>query len=162
MDPVKLLVLMHLHQPDLRPAGGGRSLLPWVRLHAVRGYLDLAEALARFNHLHWAVSFSGILIEQLTQYSRTYQRRELAPDTWRLLRAGGLALPLREPQIRIKLSVKISSQPGWKRRSGPAAKINWIAVAGADSGSLVAGRRSPQRLRQAGGRRSGPEWVVGS
>ncbi|MCC7479571.1 hypothetical protein IT575_14105 [bacterium] len=73
---------MHLHQPDLRPAGGGRSLLPWVLLHAARGYLDLAEALARFDHLHWAVSFSGILIEQLARHSRTYQRGELAPDTW--------------------------------------------------------------------------------
>lgn len=73
---------MHLHQPDLRPAGGGRSLLPWVRLHAVRGYLDLAEALAGCNHLHWAASFSGILIEQLAQHSRLYEQGDIAPDVW--------------------------------------------------------------------------------
>ena len=62
---LSLNLLLHLHQPDYRPPTGGPSLLPWVRLHAVRGYLDLLSVLERSPGAHCCVNFSGILLEQL-------------------------------------------------------------------------------------------------
>jgi alpha-amylase/alpha-mannosidase (GH57 family) len=79
---VKLNILLHMHQPDYRPAAGGKSLLPWVRLHAVRGYLDVAEALSRAKALRATVNFSGVLLEQLDLHSQGYKSGDLAPDTW--------------------------------------------------------------------------------
>src|SRR5687767_1754690 len=64
-----------MHQPDYRPAGGERPILPWVRLHAVRGYLDLLSVLEQHPRAHCTVNFSGILLEQLLAYNR--QRRDL-------------------------------------------------------------------------------------
>lgn len=61
--------LWHMHQPDYRPAGSREPILPWVRLHAVRGYLDLLAVLERFPAMHCTVNFSGILLEQLLSYS---------------------------------------------------------------------------------------------
>jgi alpha-amylase/alpha-mannosidase (GH57 family) len=59
--------LWHMHQPDYRPAGSAQALLPWVRLHAVRGYTDLLAVLERWPQAHCVVNFSGILLEQLLQ-----------------------------------------------------------------------------------------------
>jgi alpha-amylase/alpha-mannosidase (GH57 family) len=61
--------LWHMHQPDYRPAAGGPAILPWVRLHAVRGYLDLATVLEQHPAAHCVVNFSGILLDQLLSSS---------------------------------------------------------------------------------------------
>lgn len=60
-----LCFLWHLHQPDYRLPGGGGGILPWVRLHAARGYNDLLSILRRYPALRSCVNFSGILLEQL-------------------------------------------------------------------------------------------------
>lgn len=61
--------LWHMHQPDYRPANGDAAILPWVRLHAVRGYLDLLAMLEQHPNTHCVVNFSGILLDQLISYS---------------------------------------------------------------------------------------------
>ena len=40
-----IAVLWHHHQPDYRDPSRGRPVMPWTRLHALRGYRDLATAL---------------------------------------------------------------------------------------------------------------------
>ncbi len=39
--------------------------MPWVRLHAVKGYLDLLHVLEKYEHAQCTVNFSGILLEQI-------------------------------------------------------------------------------------------------
>lgn len=56
--------LWHFHQPDYRVPGDG-PLLPWVRLHATRGYFDLAWLHDRWPDLKATVNFVPILVEQL-------------------------------------------------------------------------------------------------
>ena len=41
--PVDLVLVWHFHQPDYRDPATGRALLPWVRLHATKDYLDMAR-----------------------------------------------------------------------------------------------------------------------
>src|SRR4051812_31414557 len=62
---VDLLFLWHHHQPDYRSPRDGRALLPWVRLHASKDYLDMAERLTRWPGVHMAFNFVPSLLDQL-------------------------------------------------------------------------------------------------
>jgi alpha-amylase/alpha-mannosidase (GH57 family) len=66
---ITLCFLWHQHQPDYRHPESGVSILPWVRLHAVKGYHDMLSVLERYGHARCVVNFSGILLEQLTAYA---------------------------------------------------------------------------------------------
>ncbi len=45
MTPVKVVILWHMHQPCYRDPLGGRTVLPWVRLHALKDYVGMIELL---------------------------------------------------------------------------------------------------------------------
>jgi len=79
---IALNFLWHLHQPDYRHPASGEYLLPWVRLHAVKGYSDLLAFLRRHEHASMTVNFSGILLEQLQDYAQG-----TAPDAFAQLSA---------------------------------------------------------------------------
>lgn len=66
---IALNFLWHHHQPDYRQPASGEYLLPWVRLHGVRGYSDMLAFLRRYDHACMTVNFSGILLEQLQDYA---------------------------------------------------------------------------------------------
>jgi alpha-amylase/alpha-mannosidase (GH57 family) len=63
--PVELVFLWHHHQPDYRRSGDGRALLPWVRLHATKDYLDMALHLERHPSLRATFNFVPVLVDQL-------------------------------------------------------------------------------------------------
>jgi alpha-amylase/alpha-mannosidase (GH57 family) len=63
---ITLNFIWHQHQPDYRQPTDGVPILPWVRLHAVKGYSDLLNILERYEHARCCVNFSGILLEQLS------------------------------------------------------------------------------------------------
>ncbi len=67
MEPhrLDLLFLWHHHQPDYREPATGRARLPWVRLHASKDYLDMAERLERFPGLRATFNFVPSLLDQL-------------------------------------------------------------------------------------------------
>lgn len=69
MARVEVAFLWHMHQPPYREADSGSYLLPWVRLHATRGYLDMARIHERFPEVRATVNFSPILLEQLEDYA---------------------------------------------------------------------------------------------
>jgi alpha-amylase/alpha-mannosidase (GH57 family) len=58
-------LLWHLHQPDYRDPQTGQPLLPWVRLHATRGYNDMAAALEAAPEMRAVVNFAPVLLIQL-------------------------------------------------------------------------------------------------
>jgi alpha-amylase/alpha-mannosidase (GH57 family) len=63
--PVDVLLLWHHHQPDYRSPREGRSLLPWVRLHATKDYLDMALHLERHPGVRATFNFVPSLLDQL-------------------------------------------------------------------------------------------------
>jgi alpha-amylase/alpha-mannosidase (GH57 family) len=67
---VELLFLWHHHQPDYRSPREGRSLLPWVRLHATKDYLDMALRLERHPGLKATFNFVPSLVDQLEEARR--------------------------------------------------------------------------------------------
>jgi alpha-amylase/alpha-mannosidase (GH57 family) len=60
-----VVFLWHMHQPRYVDPATGRPALPWVRLHAASGYLDMARALERHPGARVTVNFVPSLVEQL-------------------------------------------------------------------------------------------------
>ncbi len=65
---VRTVFLWHLHQPEYRDPLTGQPLLPWVRLHACRAYLDMAVALERRPGVQVVANWAPSLLQQLEAY----------------------------------------------------------------------------------------------
>jgi alpha-amylase/alpha-mannosidase (GH57 family) len=63
--PVDLLFLWHHHQPDYRRPADGAAMLPWVRLHATKDYLDMALHLERHPSVRATFNLVPSLLDQL-------------------------------------------------------------------------------------------------
>ncbi len=68
--PLYVAFLWHMHQPDYRDPATGVFSLPWVRLHAAKDYLHMAEVLDQHPEVHVTVNFTPVLLEQLDAYAR--------------------------------------------------------------------------------------------
>ena len=68
MKSVRAVFLWHLHQPEYRDPQTGQPLLPWVRLHACRAYLDMAVALERRPEVRVVANWAPSLLLQLSAY----------------------------------------------------------------------------------------------
>jgi hypothetical protein len=77
-----IALLLHHHQPDYRDPRTGEPTLPWVRLHATRGYRDVAVAL-RETGARATVNLVPSLLDQLDHYAfggeDPWLRRTAAP-----------------------------------------------------------------------------------
>lgn len=56
-----------MHQPQYVDPRTGRAMLPWVRLHGARGYLDVASLLHEYGEVRLTVNFVPSLVQQLEQ-----------------------------------------------------------------------------------------------
>ncbi len=63
-----LSFLFHMHQPDYRHPATGVPIMPWVRLHATRGYRDVPRII-RESGAQVTVNLVPTLIEQLEHYA---------------------------------------------------------------------------------------------
>ena len=63
---VRLALIWHMHQPDYRDPVTGTHLLPWTRLHAARGYVDVAKVSEIYPAFKQTVNFSPVLLDQIT------------------------------------------------------------------------------------------------
>ena len=68
MARIELAFLWHMHQPPYRDPASGAYILPWVRLHATRAYLDMAAIHQRFPGVRSTVNFVPSLLAQLEDY----------------------------------------------------------------------------------------------
>jgi len=89
-----LVFLWHMHQPDYRdhgsPAAGspgntGEFSLPWVYLHAMKDYADMAGHLERYPGIRCVVNFVPVLLDQLEDYSAQFASGEFRDPLLRLL-----------------------------------------------------------------------------
>ncbi|UCD64408.1 MAG: glycoside hydrolase [Candidatus Zixiibacteriota bacterium] len=66
--PVKLAILWHMHQPNYREPQSDRMVMPWVRLHALKDYLDMPLTAARFENVKVTFNLVPSLLEQIEIY----------------------------------------------------------------------------------------------
>jgi alpha-amylase/alpha-mannosidase (GH57 family) len=59
--------LWHFHQPDYAHPEDGTPVLPWVRMHGVRGYSDMVAILEEHPSVHATLNFTPVLLRQLEQ-----------------------------------------------------------------------------------------------
>ena len=64
----RIALLLHMHQPDYRDPDSGVPIMPWVRLHAVRGYTDVVT-LAMEEGARPTLNIVPSLLDQLERYA---------------------------------------------------------------------------------------------
>ncbi len=67
-QPLYVAFVWHMHQPYYLDEDSGEYLLPWVRLHATKDYLHMAEVLEDYPSVHATFNFVPSLLEQLQGY----------------------------------------------------------------------------------------------
>jgi alpha-amylase/alpha-mannosidase (GH57 family) len=67
--PLKVAFLWHMHQPYYKNPRTGVYRLPWVRLHAVKDYYDMAARFALYPGLKANFNFVPCLLEQILDYA---------------------------------------------------------------------------------------------
>jgi len=64
-----LVLCWHMHQPDYRDHASGEFTQPWVYLHAIKDYADMAAHLERHADVRAVVNLVPVLLEQLEDYA---------------------------------------------------------------------------------------------
>ena len=68
--PLNLVLCWHMHQPYYRDGLDGEYRLPWVYLHGIKDYDDMAAHLERHPDMRVVVNFAPVLLEQLDDYAQ--------------------------------------------------------------------------------------------
>ena len=66
---VNFALCWHMHQPWYQEGIGGDYHLPWVYLHAIKDYADMAFHLEEHPKMHVVINFAPVLLEQLDDYA---------------------------------------------------------------------------------------------
>ncbi len=124
--PLHVAFVWHMHQPYYRNLRTGAISLPWVRLHAAKDYLHMAEVLAAHPHMAATINLVPSLIEQILAWARGEARDELAAlaeqEDW----------SLHDKQIILNLTFSVSWDKVIRRRPRYAELLARRAEALAD------------------------------
>ena len=86
MEPgLDIVFLWHMHQPDYRAPENGDYALPWVYLHALKDYSDMASHLERHPKMRVVINFVPILLDQIEDYVEQLDSGRLRDPLLRLL-----------------------------------------------------------------------------
>ena len=125
-------LLWHLHQPSYVEAESGEVLMPWVRLHAVRGYSDMAEMARRHPKVKINFNLTPVLVRQIEELAEGKVK-----DRWGMLakkEAGKLSTEEKQQVLehffKINWATCIDPYPRYRqlldlrgRRSGAAQSM---------------------------------------
>ncbi len=96
-DTIFVTFYWHQHQPHYVDPVTGRLAMPWVRLHAVKDYVDMALVAERFNFKQ-TINLVPTLIEQLEGYANG----SLSDDALELSRRAPADLDEKDRQYMLK------------------------------------------------------------
>lgn len=68
---LNVVLCWHMHQPWYRDGLDGDYRLPWVYLHGLKDYSDMAAHLEMQPRMHCVVNFSSVLLEQIDDYAQS-------------------------------------------------------------------------------------------
>ncbi len=94
---VNFALCWHMHQPWYQRGLDGEYQLPWVYLHAIKDYADMAAHLEAHPKMKVVVNFAPVLLDQLEDYAAQLRgwldNREPMNDPMLNLLAGATAIP---------------------------------------------------------------------
>jgi alpha-amylase/alpha-mannosidase (GH57 family) len=67
---LNVVLCWHMHQPWYRNGLDGEYRLPWVYLHGIKDYSDMAAHLEKQNRMRCVVNFAPVLLEQIDDYAQ--------------------------------------------------------------------------------------------
>ena len=65
MKKLNIAFIWHFHQPSYQQDFNSDYLLPWVRLHASKDYLDMLKKVDNYPNLRLNFNFSPVLLSSL-------------------------------------------------------------------------------------------------
>ena len=80
-----LVILWHMHQPDFRDHATAEFTQPWVYLHAIKDYSDMAAHLEAHTGVRVVVNFTPVLLDQLEDYTDQFATGNFRDPLLRLL-----------------------------------------------------------------------------
>jgi len=80
-----IVLLWHMHQPDYRDHAAGEFTQPWVYLHALKDYADMAAHLERHTGVRAVLNFVPVLLDQLEDYADQFATGTIRDPLLRLL-----------------------------------------------------------------------------
>ncbi len=95
---LNVVLCWHMHQPWYRETLDGPYRLPWVYLHAMKDYTDMAAHLEAQPRMRAVVNFAPVLLEQIDDYDRQLQAwlKDARPFDDPLLNQLSGAIPIAE------------------------------------------------------------------
>jgi len=88
MTELDIAFLWHMHQPYYPDPIAGSYPMPWVRLHAIKGYFDMAKVLEQFPKISITIN----LTPSLTRQIREYTEQKIFDDFYQLSEKPALEL----------------------------------------------------------------------
>jgi len=67
--PLYVAIVWHMHQPFYRDMRTGEISLPWVRLHAAKDYLHMAQVLTNHPNVHVTINMVPALTDQMLAWA---------------------------------------------------------------------------------------------
>ena len=132
--PLDLVLLWHMHQPDYRDYASREFRRPWVYLHAIKDYTDMAAHLERHPGMHAVVNFSPALLDQIEDYAEQFASGNLRDPLLKVL-ARGDDTPLTPEERSFILARCFDANPAHMIHPFPAYKGLFDAYAqGKDRG----------------------------
>ncbi len=101
MQPLHLVLLWHMHQPDYRNYETGEFMLPWVYLHAIKDYTDMVYHLESHPSMKAVINFVPVLLDQLEDYAAQFATGQLRDPLLRLLGTPDLEQISTSDRLRI-------------------------------------------------------------
>ena len=68
MNKLNIAFIWHFHQPSYKQDKNSDFLLPWVRLHGSKDYLDMLKRMDNFPNLKLNFNFSHVLLTSIEGY----------------------------------------------------------------------------------------------
>lgn len=85
MKQLNLVLLWHMHQPDYRDYVTKEFVLPWVYLHAIKDYTDMAYHLEMHPQTKAVINFVPVLLDQLEDFTEQFSTGQIRNPLLRLL-----------------------------------------------------------------------------
>ncbi|MBI4550052.1 MAG: hypothetical protein HY714_03915 [Candidatus Omnitrophica bacterium] len=80
MKTVAVAFIWHMHQPPYKDELTGRYALPWVRLHATKGYYDMPALLSKFPKIRQVFNLTPSLLSQMKDYAENPKVQDVFLD----------------------------------------------------------------------------------
>lgn len=103
---VNFVLCWHMHQPWYQQGIDGDYKLPWVYLHAIKDYEDMASHLEAHPQMHVVVNFAPVLLEQLDDYAnqlKNWLDKETSMNDPMLNLLAGVTPVPKSPHLRYQL-----------------------------------------------------------